>query len=108
VTSIRCCLNALHPTLSDEALEGSSVAVNARSLNGQGFVQRQVIAGRGRLMSATIAAMEFRVLGPLEVIGPRGVVKIGSGLQRAILAILVLHVGETVSTDHLNGRGLGR
>jgi len=52
-------------------------------------------------MSATIAAMEFRVLGPLEVIGPGGVVKIGSGLQRAILAILVLHVGETVSTDHL-------
>ena len=52
-------------------------------------------------MSATIAAMEFRVLGALEVIGPSGVVKIGSGLQRAILAILVLHVGETVSTDHL-------
>jgi DNA-binding SARP family transcriptional activator/class 3 adenylate cyclase len=45
--------------------------------------------------------MEFRVLGPLEVIGPSGVIKIGSGLQRAILAILVLHVGETVSTDHL-------
>jgi hypothetical protein len=39
-------------------------------------------------MSATIAAMQFEVLGPLEVIGPSGVVKIGSGLQRAILAIL--------------------
>lgn len=64
-------------------------------------MQRQAIAGRGCLMSATIAAMEFRVLGALEVIGPNGVVKIGSGLQRAILAILVLHVGETVSTDHL-------
>ena len=46
-------------------------------------------------------AMEFRVLGPLEVIGPRGPIKIGSGLQRAILALLVLHVGETISTDHL-------
>ena len=45
--------------------------------------------------------MEFKVLGPLEVIGPRGRIKIGSGLQRAILALLVLHVGETVSTDHL-------
>jgi DNA-binding SARP family transcriptional activator len=45
--------------------------------------------------------MEFRVLGPLEVIGPRGPIKIGSGLQRAILALLVLHVGETISTDHL-------
>ena len=45
--------------------------------------------------------MEFKVLGPLEVIGPRGAIKIGSGLQRAILALLVLHVGETISTDHL-------
>jgi len=45
--------------------------------------------------------MEFKVLGPLEVIGPRGRIKIGSGLQRAILALLVLNVGETVSTDHL-------
>jgi class 3 adenylate cyclase len=52
-------------------------------------------------LNATIAAMEFNVLGPLEVIGPRGRIKIGSGLQRAILALLVLHVGETVSTEHL-------
>jgi DNA-binding SARP family transcriptional activator len=94
-------LNALHATHSDEALEDSIVAVKARSLYGQRFVQRPEIAGRGRLMSATIAAMEFKVLGPLEVIGPGGAVSIGSALQRAILAILVLHVGETVSTDHL-------
>jgi class 3 adenylate cyclase len=52
-------------------------------------------------LNATIAAMEFKVLGPLEVIGPRGRIQIGSGLQRAILALLILHVGETVSTDHL-------
>jgi DNA-binding SARP family transcriptional activator/class 3 adenylate cyclase len=45
--------------------------------------------------------MEFQVLGPLAVIGPRGPIKIGSGLQRAILALLVLHVGETISTEHL-------
>ena len=48
-----------------------------------------------------MAAMEFKVLGPLEAIGPSGPIKIGSGLQRAILALLVLNVGETVSTDHL-------
>jgi len=47
------------------------------------------------------AAMEFKVLGPLEAIGAGGPIKIGSGLQRAILALLVLNVGETVSTDHL-------
>ena len=45
--------------------------------------------------------MEFRVLGPLEVIGPRGPIKIGSGRQRAILALLVIHVGETVSSERL-------
>jgi class 3 adenylate cyclase/DNA-binding SARP family transcriptional activator len=56
---------------------------------------------QGVALNATIAAMEFKVLGPLEIIGPRGRIKIGSGLQRAILSLLVLHVGETVSTDHL-------
>src|SRR2546428_13552137 len=56
---------------------------------------------RGAPLDATIAAMEFKVLGPVEVSGPRGRIKIGSGLQRAILALLVLRVGETVSTDHL-------
>ena len=45
--------------------------------------------------------MEFRVLGPLEVVGPQGPITIGSGLQRAALAILVLHIGETVSTERL-------
>jgi class 3 adenylate cyclase/DNA-binding winged helix-turn-helix (wHTH) protein len=88
-------------TLGGDGLEGSIVAVNGRSLGRQGFVPRPEIAVRGRLVSATIAAMEFKILGPLEVIGPGGVVNIGSALQRAILAILVLHVGETVSTDHL-------
>lgn len=52
-------------------------------------------------LACTIAAMEFRVLGPLEVIGPNGPIKIGSSHQRAILALLVLRVGETVSTEHL-------
>src|SRR5438132_2304507 len=48
-----------------------------------------------------LAIVEFRVLGSLEVIGPRGPIKIGSARQRAILAMLTLHVGETVSSDRL-------
>ena len=48
-----------------------------------------------------MTAMEFRVLGPLEVIGPHGPIAIGSGRQRAILALLVLHIGETVSAERL-------
>jgi DNA-binding SARP family transcriptional activator len=45
--------------------------------------------------------MEFRVLGPLDVIGPHGPIRIGSGRQRAILALLVIHVRETVSSERL-------
>jgi DNA-binding SARP family transcriptional activator len=45
--------------------------------------------------------MEFRILGPLEVTGPRGLIEIGSSRQRAILALLVLRVGKTVTTDRL-------
>jgi len=48
-----------------------------------------------------MASVEFRVLGPLEVIGPGGSIEIGSARQRAILAVLVLHAGETVSNDRL-------
>ena len=48
-----------------------------------------------------MAAMEFRILGPLEVIGPNGPIEIGSGRQRAILALLVLRIGETVSGNQL-------
>ena len=45
--------------------------------------------------------MEFRVLGPLEVIGPRGPLAIASARQRAVLALLVLDLGRTVASDRL-------
>lgn len=45
--------------------------------------------------------MEFRVLGPLEVVGADGVVAIPAGKQRAVLAVLVLHANEVVATDRL-------
>lgn len=45
--------------------------------------------------------VEFRVLGPLEVIGPQGPVRIRSARQRTILALLLLHSGDTVSADRL-------
>jgi DNA-binding SARP family transcriptional activator len=41
--------------------------------------------------------IEFRVLGPLEAVGPSGSVALGAGKQRLLLAILVLHAGELVS-----------
>src|SRR5215212_8391346 len=46
-------------------------------------------------------AMEFRLLGPLEVVERDRVLMVGGGKQRALLAILLLHANEVVSTDRL-------
>ena len=40
--------------------------------------------------------MEFRVLGPLEVVGDEGPISLGGGKQRALLALLLLHANEVV------------
>jgi len=45
--------------------------------------------------------MEFRVLGSLEVVDHDGPVALGATKQRALLAVLLLHRGEPVSTDRL-------
>jgi DNA-binding SARP family transcriptional activator len=45
--------------------------------------------------------MEYRILGPLAVAKDGSEVVIGSGKQRAILVLLVLHANEAVSTDRL-------
>ena len=47
-------------------------------------------------MSAT-----FRILGPLEVVDGEQTVALGGPRQRALLAILLLHANEVVSTDRL-------
>ena len=45
--------------------------------------------------------MEFRILGPLEVARDGEPLALGAVQQRALLAVLVLHRGEVVSTDRL-------
>ncbi|HEU5277819.1 MAG TPA: AfsR/SARP family transcriptional regulator [Gaiellaceae bacterium] len=45
--------------------------------------------------------MEFRILGPLEVREDGHSLPIGSGKQRAVLALLLLNAGEVVPTDRL-------
>jgi DNA-binding SARP family transcriptional activator len=45
--------------------------------------------------------MEFRILGPLEALDGGRVVKLGGSRQRALLALFLLHRGETLSTDRL-------
>ena len=45
--------------------------------------------------------MEFRILGPLEVVADGPPPNLGSPKQRALLALLVLHANEIVSRDRL-------
>ena len=45
--------------------------------------------------------MDYRILGPLEVLAPDGPVPLGGAKQRALLAILLLRANEVVSTDRL-------
>src|SRR5206468_12540181 len=45
--------------------------------------------------------MEFRILGPLEVVRGDRVLRLGSGRQLALVAVLLLHANEAVSVDRL-------
>ena len=45
--------------------------------------------------------IEFRILGPLEVVENGRPVIVGAPKVRALLAVLLLHRGEVVSTDRL-------
>lgn len=45
--------------------------------------------------------LEFRLLGPLEVIADGGPLPLGGQRQRALLAVLLLEAGRVVSTDRL-------
>jgi DNA-binding SARP family transcriptional activator/ABC-type transport system substrate-binding protein len=45
--------------------------------------------------------VEFRILGPLEVLDADKLIPLGGAKQRAALAILLLHPNEPVSRDHL-------
>ena len=47
------------------------------------------------------AAVAYRLLGPLEVLSDGRAVDLGPPKQRALLAILLLHAGEVVSTERL-------
>src|SRR6185436_14461560 len=45
--------------------------------------------------------LEFRILGPLAVVDGDRTIGLGGARQRAVLAILLLHRGETVSVDRI-------
>jgi DNA-binding SARP family transcriptional activator len=45
--------------------------------------------------------MEFRLLGPLEVIEQHRLLALGGGRQRSLFGVLLLHANQVVSTDRL-------
>jgi predicted ATPase/class 3 adenylate cyclase/DNA-binding winged helix-turn-helix (wHTH) protein len=45
--------------------------------------------------------MDFRILGPIEVLDEGHAVTLGGSKQRALLAFLLLHANETLTTDRL-------
>jgi DNA-binding SARP family transcriptional activator len=45
--------------------------------------------------------LEFRILGPLEVVGERGPIRLGGTRQRATLATLLLNANRVVSVDRI-------
>jgi YVTN family beta-propeller protein len=45
--------------------------------------------------------VEFRVLGPLEVVDEGRILRLGSGRQLALVALLLLHANEAVSVDRV-------
>jgi DNA-binding SARP family transcriptional activator len=45
--------------------------------------------------------MEFRILGPVEVVDGGRAVTLGPTRQRALLALLLLHLNEVISSDRL-------
>jgi DNA-binding SARP family transcriptional activator len=45
--------------------------------------------------------MDFRLLGPLEVLEHDRPLALGGGRQRSLLAVLLLHANEVVSNDRL-------
>lgn len=58
-------------------------------------------ARRRVLRSHSVARVEFRILGPLEVADGDRLISVGSGRQRKLLAVLLVRANEVVSTDRL-------
>jgi DNA-binding SARP family transcriptional activator len=62
------------------------------------------VCNREKRCYKTGSVLEFRVLGPLEVLSEGEAVPVAGQRQRALLTLLLLHAGEVLSTDRLVDR----
>ncbi|MDX6679266.1 MAG: hypothetical protein QOE31_3318, partial [Solirubrobacteraceae bacterium] len=76
------------------ALPRPRVMLRPTDLNGKRPSQH-FITGR------VAPTMEFRILGPLEVIDDCGPVRLGGAKQRSLLTVLLLHANQAVSPERL-------
>ncbi|MGH2941433.1 MAG: BTAD domain-containing putative transcriptional regulator [Solirubrobacteraceae bacterium] len=83
-----------------QAVGGSSPAAWSARACGRPRVPRASLASLYG-PSRVAGTMEFRILGPLEVIGSRGAVRLGGSKPRALLTVLLLNANEPVSADRL-------
>src|SRR5437588_318041 len=80
---------------TDELYEGMIVGENARAED------LDVNATKEKKLTNMRAAMEFRILGPLEVLSDGQALDLGGQKQRALLALLLLEANRPVSRDRL-------
>jgi len=66
------------------------------------FLLNVPVLGSGRRVEGAVeGAMEFRILGPIEVVSERGTLAVAGRIQQALLANLLLHANQVVSADRL-------
>src|SRR5882724_1337338 len=66
-----------------------------------GAWHRRCTIDQGRAAAVTADAMTFRILGPMEVRGTGGTIRIPPGRQQVILASLLMEANRVVTMDHL-------
>ena len=70
--------------------------IDRKSRRGDLFPESGVVA-----LPAGPTVLEFRILGPFEVLDDERALGLGGPKQRALLAVLLLHRGEVVLSDRL-------
>jgi predicted ATPase/DNA-binding SARP family transcriptional activator/class 3 adenylate cyclase len=65
------------------------------------LVNAERLGGGGSVGCGALTVIEFRVLGSFEAVDGDRVLALGTPRQRALLAVLVLHRGEPVSSERL-------